>query len=253
MIAWAVCSPLWAQGGPFYSSASIVNAASSSAGPLAPNTIASVYGKDLSWVTKAVSTTDITTRLPTALPAAGVRVLVGGMPAGLYYVSPGQVNFLVPASLIPGPSTFQLVRDGYAGPSVPLTIAAALPGLFLQEPDWAIATRPDGSIVTRDTPAHPGDVVILYGTGFGQTLPTIGDNAIPVGAVTVEHAGAARVLLDGAAVAASNVHYIGVTPGFAGLYQLNMTIPSGIGANPEIVVELEGQAGSAGVRLPASP
>src|SRR5215472_6971027 len=81
--------------GPYYTSESIVNAADNQSGGLAPNTIATMYGTGLAYTTKAITNADIHDgMLPTVLPGTGVRVLIGGLPAIIYFVSPGQINFL---------------------------------------------------------------------------------------------------------------------------------------------------------------
>src|SRR5258708_31532495 len=81
---------------PAYTAASVVNAASNSADALAPNTIATIYGTDLSYATEQVSSANIISNmLPNLL--LGVRVYVGQYAASLYYISPRQINFLVPS------------------------------------------------------------------------------------------------------------------------------------------------------------
>jgi hypothetical protein len=108
---------------PIYSAESLVNSADNQSGWLAPNAIATLYGKNLAYGTKTLTASDIRGGvLPTVLPNTGVRVLVNGLPANPYYVSPTQINFLVPPNLLPGPSTVQVVIDGLAGPQVPVTL-----------------------------------------------------------------------------------------------------------------------------------
>src|SRR6185369_12802969 len=76
-------SVLWAEGSrrvpaPSYSSSSIVNAASNQAGPIAPNTIVSLYGTDLAYVTRGILPDDMHGQvLPTTIGGTGVRILVG--------------------------------------------------------------------------------------------------------------------------------------------------------------------------------
>src|ERR1035438_1952896 len=80
---------------PSYSAAGIVNAATQVAGTLAPNTIATIYGTNLSWTTHAVDYGDLRGgTLPIALE--GVSVNVNGILGSLFFVSPGQINFLIP-------------------------------------------------------------------------------------------------------------------------------------------------------------
>lgn len=110
--------------GPNYSGASIVNAADNQTSWFAPNTIATMYGTGLAYTTKAVTATDIHNGLlPTVLPGTGVRILVGSLPAIIYFVSPTQINFLVPSYLRPGPTTIQVTLDGLAGPPVQMQLA----------------------------------------------------------------------------------------------------------------------------------
>src|SRR5277367_58753 len=101
---------------PSYTTAGIVNAASYSGDALAPNTIASIFGTNLAFKTGIVSSSDFQNGgLP--LTFANVTVYVGGLAAGLYFVSPKQINFLIPNILLPGSTTLAIVRDGVAGPT----------------------------------------------------------------------------------------------------------------------------------------
>src|SRR5882762_2389531 len=141
------------QAAPSYSAASIVNAADNLPGPLAPNTIATIYGTGLAYGTKWLTADDIRGGiLPTVLPGTGVRILVGGVPANLYYVSPLQINFLVPPNLLPGGSGVQVVIDGMGGPVIPIQLAAAAPALFQLDAQNAVTTRDDGSAITPNKP-----------------------------------------------------------------------------------------------------
>src|SRR5689334_11194588 len=72
---------------PNYTAASIVNAATQTAGPLAPNTIATVYGTNLSWDEYAITPADLGGgSLPQTVH--GVTVFVGGLATSIFYVSP---------------------------------------------------------------------------------------------------------------------------------------------------------------------
>ena len=237
-----------------YSGASIVNAADNQPGPLAPNTIATIYGKDMAYATQALSISDIRGGLlPTVLPGTGVRVLVGGIAAGLYYVSPTQINFLMPSILIPGTSDVQVALDGKGGPDVKIQIATSAPAIFQLDADNAITTRPDGSVVTPAKPAKPGDVILLYATGLGQVAPPLGDREIPATALRIAQFADLKVTLDGAALAPDRILYAGVSPGFGGLYQINLRLPDATSTNPEIRITLAGQPSIAGIKIPVQP
>jgi uncharacterized protein (TIGR03437 family) len=240
--------------GPAYTSAGIVNAASNQPGPLAPNTLASLYGVRLSYVTAAIGPDDIHGGvLPTVLPGTGVHVTVGNLPATIYYVSPDQVNFLVPAILLPGPSTVQVVLDGHSGPMVEIKLAAASPALFQLDDRHAIAIRPDGSVITPEAPATPGEIILLYATGLGQTMPPVPYGQLFDEAAPLEQLADFKVVLDGVAAGAGGVAYAGIAPGFAGLYQLNVVLPKSTKSNPEIRIGFGTQLSKAGLHIPLQP
>jgi uncharacterized protein (TIGR03437 family) len=236
---------------PFYSAASIVNAADNQSGALAPNTIATIYGTNLSYSTAAISLTDIQNgRLPTLLGTDETQVIISGGPANLYYVSPTQINFLVPPNLLALPAQVFVTVDGLHGPLLEMTLADAAPGLFQLDPQTAVATFSDNSVLTAQSPAKPGDVVILWATGLGQTDPQPIYGVLPTAAAPLADGASLSILLDGAAVPASAVFYAGVAPGFAGLYQINFVLPTSTGANPEIRLQVGAAISIPEIHLP---
>ncbi|MEO8127925.1 MAG: IPT/TIG domain-containing protein, partial [Bryobacteraceae bacterium] len=244
---------LWAEGSrrvpaPAYSASSIVNAASNQAGPIAPNTIVSLYGSDLAFVTRAIVPDDLHGQvLPTTLSGTGVRVLIGKQNANLYFISPTQINFLVPASLIAGPADVQVGIDGRFGPAVRINLSPVAPALFQADAQFAVGTRPDGSTITKDQPAHPGDIIVLYATGLGIADRNLPDGKLPPMAFPIERVAEFRVRIAGVLMDRSSVFYVGVTPGFAGLYQVNLKLPEDVAANPEIRIGFDDQMSPASV------
>lgn len=239
--------------GPCYSETGLVNAASFVSGALAPNTLATLFGARLAWGTRAITWDDVEAgTLPTVLPGTGVRVLVNNRPAQIYFVSPTQVNFLVPVNLIAGEVTIQLVRDATAGPPVRARLRDTAPALFLLDPETVVATRGDFSLVTRERPARPGEDIVLWATGLGPTVPPQIYGQIPTTASQIEHASEFLVLLDGAPVPRERISYVGVAPGFAGLYQINLTLPAELNQNPEIRIAVGAEISPPGFRLPAA-
>lgn len=234
---------------PAYSEASIVNAASNVAGALAPNTFATIYGTGLAYSTRAISPEDIRGgRLPTEL--AGVRVLVDGRLAIMYYVSPGQVNLLIPSTVGRPEVELYVAVDGKAGPAVNLKLQEAAPALFQWEGNTAVATRPDWTPVTMAAPARPGDTVILFATGLGETVPEPVWGQTPPAAAPLKRRGEFCVMLANEVVASDRVLYAGAAPGFAGLYQINLALPEKLTDDPEIRIALGGQVSPTGLRLP---
>lgn len=236
---------------PAYSASSIVNAASNQAGPIAPNTIVSLYGSDLAYVTRGITPEDLRGQvLPTTLSGTGVRVLVGKLNANLYFISPTQINFLVPASLLAGPVDVQIGLDSRYGPAVKINLSSASPALFQADAQFAIGTRPDGSTISKDQPTHPGDIVVLYATGLGIADRNLPDGQLPTMAYPIQRSAEFRVRIAGALLDRGSVFYVGVTPGFAGLYQVNLKLPDTMDQNPEIRIGFDDQMSPANVLLP---
>jgi uncharacterized protein (TIGR03437 family) len=239
---------------PNYTAASIVNAADNESGALAPNTIGTIYGTNLAFSTAVLTPGDVRGGvLPIVLGASETSVYVGNFAADLYYASPTQINFLVPPMLLAGPVTVRVVIDTLHGPIIPLTLAPAAPGLFQLDLENAVASRPDGSVLTPSSPAKPGDLVILWATGLGATNPPAVYGQLPTAAAPLIPGANLQVLLDGVAVDSNAIDYAGVAPGYAGLYQINLTLPRSSPANPEIRLRLDGASSIPGVHLPVSP
>jgi uncharacterized protein (TIGR03437 family) len=257
MIACMACSVQAEENGrrfgPAYSSASLVNSASSQPGPIAPNTIVSLYGTGLAWDTRAVQASDIRDGfMPTVLPGTGVRVLVNGISAHLYYVSPRQVNLLIPANLIPGRAELRLLIDGIAGPAIRFELSDAAPGLFLQGENLAAGVSATGTLYTRDRPASPGDWIVLFGTGLGRTIPPASPGEIPRTAAPLADMDRFAVLLDSVPLERRHIGYAGLAPGFAGLYQVNLRLPDSVAAGAEIRLVANQIASPPSVRLPVA-
>lgn len=238
------------RGAPVYSAAGLVNAASNKPGALAPNTLATLYGKDLAYATRAMTPGDIIGgALPFILSGTGLRVSVGSIAAVIYYVSPGQVNLLIPALLGPGPADVQVSLNGVTGPAVRVELAEFAPALFQLSAGWAIAARPDGSVAGPEAPARAGETIVLYATGLGRCVPNPPYGRSPTEPARLERLAELDVILNGSAVSRDSILYAGTAPGFAGLYQINLTLPADTAPNPEIRLKLGHQISPEGLRL----
>ena len=251
---WAVVGqPITAQSlllRPEYSTASIANAAGTLPGRLAPNTIFTIYGTNLSNFRWAIRPEDLlTNRLPTSTPNGEVFVQLQGLRLPLFFVSPGQINALVPADFLPGDLNLQVYRDLTRGPEATVTVREEAPEIFRLETDFAAATHADGRVVTAELPAEADEIIVVYGTGFGP-LKSFGVNlAVPDRAIEVKRLADYRVRIDGEELAAAAVQYVGVTPGFAGLYQVNVRLPKQLGLNVRFEIGVDGNWSGSGVRL----
>jgi uncharacterized protein (TIGR03437 family) len=238
-------------GAPEYTAGSVVNPIAAVAGMYAPNSFITIYGRNLSYVTRAMGPDDLRAgTLPTVLIGTGVRVLINHLPANIYYVSPTQVNVLAPVSLAAGPATIQLINDGLAGPAIEIRLDPVAPALFELSGTVVLAAHLDGTVISPDTPAHRGEVVVVYATGLGPTTPPAIANQLPDGAAPVARLEEFQVWLNGASVAATEVLYAGISPPYAGLFQINLRIPVDAPADPEIRCGFPEQMSQPGGILP---
>lgn len=230
MISYLVCfglTVLAQSSGPTYSAAGLTNSASNVSGPLAPNTLASLYGTGLAYVKRGLTEEDLSgNRMPTSLPGTGVRVLINGQPANMVYVSPTQINLLIPSNLIPGSFKLRVVLDGRAGPEIPVLLEETSPELFQWEDQQAAATALDWSPITSEAPVAAGEIVTLYATGLGRTVPDLPANQTSRGGAELVRTADFRLYLDGVPTDPSNIFYVGLVPGFAGLYQITFKLPT---------------------------
>jgi uncharacterized protein (TIGR03437 family) len=139
---------------------------------LAPGSIASVFGANLAPCTETATSGD----LPTSMCGGRVSVLLAGKPVQLLFVSPGQINFLVPEDASSGgfevetrsPAGAQTVRDVRIENHAPAVFA--VPRFFGTHGGFpAVQTYPDYTLVDFYNPAHSGDVLIVYATGLGRS------------------------------------------------------------------------------------
>lgn len=252
IIALALAASLPAQqaNAPNYTAAGIVNGATFTPG-IAPNTIVSIFGTNLSWDKGAVLSPDTMPGgvMPTTL--ANVTIYFEGWPAYLYYVSPTQINLLVPSNLLPGTFQFWVDRQGTRGPIVTVTLQNAAPAIFQIAAGVVIATHLDGSVVSNSSPATAGEIVTLWATGLGQTYPALVEGALPSAAQWLLQMDQFTVEVNGAALDPTAILYAGVAPGYAGLYQVNVRLPEVLPPNPEIRLGLGGILSPPGQVLPA--
>ena len=179
-----------------------------------------------------------------------VRVYVQNQPVPLLFVSDGQVNFLMSSVESAGPVKVRVVTEGITGPEITVTLVDAAPALFSMAGGYVIATDAAGKLLTADAPAHAGDIVVIYATGLGRTSPNPAVGEIPNYAATMLSFASLKVTLNGNAVDPVLIKYAGVTPGSAGLYQINLEMPKETGNDPEIQVTAGIPAAQTGVKLP---
>ncbi|MCL4782903.1 MAG: hypothetical protein KJZ70_07715 [Bryobacterales bacterium] len=183
---------------------------------IAPGSLISIFGTDVSNEQKAAS------RLPLPAELGGAVACVDGKVAPLIFASPLQVNAQVPFGVEPGSRIARFFNRNGGSSSVPVNVEATAPDAFRDENGRGIAINPDGSQNLPGRGVSPGEYVVVYLTGIGEVEPDLPTGA---GAITdplsVASAGSSATIGGKAA----NLEYLGHSPGFAGLAQANIRIP----------------------------
>jgi uncharacterized protein (TIGR03437 family) len=102
----------------------------------------------------------------------GVTVRVGDRLLPLLFVSPLQINAQMPDDVAAGGQVLTVSSPGAPDVRAAFTVVRNAPGLFPVASNgqaMAMAIHEDGSPVTTDAPAKPGELLTVYGTGFGPT------------------------------------------------------------------------------------
>jgi len=159
-------------------------------------------------------------KLPLSLD--GTSVTVNGKPAAVEFIQPSQVNIQPPDDTALGPVQVIVNTAAGASDSFMVNYARFAPGLFPATAPYIVAQHADNSYVTTAAPAKPGEVIILWGTGFGPANPAVPTGQVFSGANRL--ANAVTVMIGGQPAA---VDFAGVVG--AGLVQINVHVPSSIG------------------------
>lgn len=192
-------------------------------------------------------------QLPTSLD--GVTVLFNGKPAYLTYVSPTQINLIVP-DISAGTTPVVLTNNGTSPTGLFNTpIGLYGPAFFTWPGAQAVATRQDYSYAVKNgtfsglttVSAQPGDVIILWGTGFGPTTPGA-PPGIPVPSDKIYSTSTAPAVTINNVTAA--VYGAALAPGYAGLYQVAIQVPTSLADGDwPIVASIGGVQSPSGVIL----
>ncbi len=236
---------------------------------LSANGFFTVFGVNLApaGTSRNLASSDIVNGLlPTNL--ASTCVIAGSVPAFLTYVSSTQINGIASSLPITGSAAVSVVASCGApnqvtSPAVNVPVAAASPEFLY----WAQNANGQDPVVAVDAvhgeyigppglipgltfrPAVAGEILTIYGIGFGQTASGPVPGLIPSTADSVPSG--YSVTIGGTTASAS---YVGVTPGDAGLYQVNVTIPAGIApGNYPIILNVNGVSTPAGAFLAIGP
>lgn len=200
---------------------------------IAPGTWIEIYGSNLSATTRTWTIADFQGAIaPTKLD--GTIVTIAGQPAFLAYISPGQVNAQVPSNVAPGAQLLVVTTPAGSSSAYSVTVNATQPGLWapsvfkLSGTQFVGAVFPDGAVVlppgavagVNSRRAKPGDVITLWGVGFGPVVPDM-----PAGQIVPQINSLAASFQISFGSTPAVVQYSGLAPESIGLYQFNVVVP----------------------------
>lgn len=229
------------QGPPVAAAGGVVNNGTFAAGDgLAQGDIAAVFGSQFTFdaATSASS-------LPLQNMLDNVQVLVNGIAAPVYYTSAGQVNFEIPINAATGPGTVQVVRNGTMGNQVYVDISAQAPQFILYNGGYGIMTTAQGALTgTAANPVSVGDTIVIYMLGLGPTSPPVASGTASPGPPNLATVAGKTQVCFGIETPfyqapCATPSFVGLTPDFVGLYQVNVTIPSSVksGSGMSLILE----------------
>jgi len=212
----------------------------------------SIYGGGLSATTRTWQGSDFSgNSLPLALD--GVSVKVNGKSAAVYYISPVQLNVQAPADSASGPVQVE-VTNSYGVGDGTATLQPYAPGFYAFQGQYVAAVHTDGVYVapvgyfgssTASRPAQPGEILSMFGTGFGPTSPATVPGQIVSSAAPLSDTGQLHVTIGGVT---ASVQFAGIVA--AGEYQLNVTVPQLADGDQPITATIGGSSSQAGLAIP---
>ena len=243
---------------PIIATGGVIDGASFAKGrAVAPGSVVSIFGSGLSSALQAGDT------IPLSSLLNSVSVTFNGIPAGLYFVSDGQVNAQLPWNVLsPGTATGTVnavvTKGGVASAPMAVPVSQFAPGIFsIAGFGYAIAINSDGSIAAptgavpglATHPAKVGDALVVYANGLGPVDIPLANGAASLDAL--RHTTTIPTVSIGGQSA--QVIFSGLTPQFPGINQINLVVPPGSAGNSvPIQIQTGGVTSPAGVNIAVS-
>jgi uncharacterized protein (TIGR03437 family) len=199
---------------------------------VAAGSLVSIFGASLASDTISGPESPMTQTL------GGVTVRSGDRFLPLVFVSPAQINVLLPDDMPAGRQSLTVSAAGMPDVQASFTVVRNAPGIF-QQATFAAAVHEDGSPVSADSPARPGELLSIYGTGFGPA-----DHPRPMGFPIP--ADPPFRILDSASVQVGDVTITAengiAAPGRSGIDIVQFRLPDGIASgNRQLRLNINGQ------------
>jgi uncharacterized protein (TIGR03437 family) len=218
---------------PAFTGNAVVNAASDQT-PLAPGSLASIFGTNLANGTASADTIPLSSKLG----GVSVQFVQGNntYPAPMLFTSTGQVNLQVPQELVPGGEPVMvIVTNGSDSSPQQISFGPVGPGVFASNGLAVAVNNSDGTLAwaagtipgTTTHPAKAGDILIIYATGMGALNTPIADGQAPANSDNVLRTTIATPTVMVGGVKAQLVYSV-LSPQFVGVDQLAITVPTGV-------------------------
>jgi uncharacterized protein (TIGR03437 family) len=193
----------------------------------APGMLMTLFGNNLANATRSAQS------LPLPLALDGVSATINGVPAPLWFVSPGQINLQIPYETPIGAAVVLVNNNGQVGSHL-IQVSATAPGIF----------NSSGAVVPA-AEARRGSAASIYVTGDGEMTPMLETGAPPPADTPLtdlpKPRAPVKVTVGGVPAEVTfvgNVWLVGIT-------QVNFTVPAGAPTGPQPVVVTVGNASSA--------
>ena len=202
---------------------------------IAPGTWIEIYGSNLAVDSRGWTGADFNgVNAPTSLD--GTKVTVGGQPAFIGYISSGQVNALVPSNVATGVQQVTVTAATGTSAAYPVIVNPTAAGMWAPGyltiggvqyvgalfPDFQTFVAPPGAISgVSSQRAKPGDVIVIFGVGFGPVTSNL-----PAGQLAPANTTLTLPLQIYFGSTLATLQYWGLAPGLVGVYQFNVVVPN---------------------------
>ncbi len=209
-----------------------------SSSTVAPGSWIEIYGSNLAGSTRTWGTADFNgSNGPTTLDF--VSVTIGGQPAYVSYISPGQINVQVPLNVTAGTQQLVVKTEWATSAAYNVTVGNS-PGIYApsildiggkqyagallaNSSTWVLPTGSVAGLTSQ--PAAAGSIITFYGVGFGTTSPAVPAGQLAPSDASMTLTSPVQILFG---TTPATIDYQGLAPGLVGLYQFNVTVPTGV-------------------------
>ena len=221
---------------------SVTNAGSLQPGAISPGEIITIFGNNIGPASPTSGTGFTPTpagTVPTTL--AGVTMSINNVPAPLIFVSPNQINAIVPYE-VSGQSTANVVvsLNGSTSTGTQIQVAQTAPAVFTLSQNGSgqgAILNQNGSVNGASNPAAKGSIIQIFATGEGQLVPAVQTGCMSGPSLPLPKPVATPITVTIGGQPATPINYAGEAPTLVcGVIQINATVPNSIGSGAQAVV-----------------